>query len=50
MDVQHIIINDDTTATVERDSCEVGQTITTTIRDENGNQISVTGVVTEILD
>lgn len=47
---QHIIINDDTTATVDRDSVEVGQKITVVIHDENGMEEEITGTVTEILD
>ena len=50
MEKQHIIINDDTTAKVERNSVKVGEVVTVTILDENSCTIEVTGTVTDILD
>lgn len=50
MNKQSIIINDDTTAKVDRDTVKVGEVVTVTIFDENSLKIEVTGTVTEILD
>lgn len=47
---QKIIINDDTTAQVDRDTVKVGEVVTVTILDENSSKVEVTGTVTDILD
>ncbi len=50
MNKQNIIINDDTSAQVERDTVKVGEVVAVTILDENSCPIEVTGTVTDILD
>lgn len=50
MNTQSVIINNETTAKVERDTVEVGDVVTVSILDENSCRMEVTGTVTEILD
>ena len=44
-----ILLQDGTVGTTDYD-CEIGDTITVSLHDENGNNIEVTGIVEEIIN
>jgi hypothetical protein len=56
MSIVKVIINGDTTATIDTDGIEgnlmefIGERLDATIHDENGNHEKVYGILTEILD
>ena len=48
--LKNIVINDDTTAQAKVNESQIGEIVTGITHDVNGNQIQVTGTLTEILD
>ncbi|HFQ6947256.1 TPA: hypothetical protein ACHSL7_002217 [Klebsiella pneumoniae] len=45
-----VLLNDDTVGTLTADSVDEGQTVTVNLHDENGNPITATGTVVDILE
>ena len=48
--LKNIVLNDDTTAQANVTESQIGEIVTGIAHDENGNNIEVTGILTEILD
>ena len=50
---QNVVVDGDTTGTLETSSQPaenfLGETVTITAKDENGNPVRVTGILTEVL-